>query len=43
MTLADIEASTGKGPEPDLAEGVFHAGTEDFIATMRARRDTAVQ
>lgn len=43
LTLADIEADTGKGPAPDLEGGVFHASTEDFIAAMRARRRQAAQ
>ena len=43
LTLADIDADTGKGPAPDLEGGVFHASTEDFIAAMRARRNGAAQ
>ena len=43
LTLADIEADTGKGPPPDLEGGIFHASTEDFIAAMRARRNEAAQ
>ena len=42
-TLADIEADTGRGPTPDLESGVFHASTEDFIASMRARRNGSVE
>ncbi len=37
LTLADIDADTGKGPTADLEEGEFHASTEDFIAALRAR------
>ena len=43
LTLADIDADTGKGPAPDLEGGSFHASTESFIAAMRARRDGAAQ
>ena len=43
LTLADIDADTGKGPALDLEGGVFHASTEDFLAAMRARRTNAAQ
>ena len=43
LTLADIDADTGKGPAADLEEGEFHASTEDFIAAMRARQNGSSQ
>ncbi len=43
LSLADIDADTGKGPAADLDEGEFHATTEDFIAAMRARRNGSSQ
>ena len=43
LTLADIDADTGKGPAADLEEGEFHASTEDFIAALRARRSGSSQ
>lgn len=43
LSIADIDADTGKGPPADLEEGEFHASTEDFIAAMRARRNGSSQ
>lgn len=39
LTLADIEADTGKGPAADLSDCTFHASTEDFLAALKARRN----
>ena len=39
LTLADIEADTGKGPSADLSDCTFHASTEDFLAALKARRN----
>ena len=43
LTLADIDADTGKGPAANLEEGEFHASTEDFIAALRARQNGSSQ
>ena len=37
LTLADIDADTGKGPAADLSDCTFHASTEDFITALRAQ------
>lgn len=39
LTLADIEADTGKGPAADLSDCTIHASTEDFLAALKARRN----
>lgn len=39
LTLADIDADTGKGPAADLSDCTFHASTEDFITALRAQRN----
>lgn len=39
LTLADIEASTGKGPAYDSGECTFHDNENDFIASLRAGRN----
>lgn len=39
LTLADIDADTGKGPAADLSDCTFHASTEDFLAALEARRN----
>ena len=39
LTLADIEADTGKGPAADLSDCTFHASTEDFLAALKALRN----
>ena len=43
LTLADIDADTGKGPAVNLEEGEFHASTEDFITALRARQNGSSQ
>ena len=39
LTLADIDADTGKGPAADLSDCTFHASTEDFITALKAQRN----
>lgn len=39
LTLADIDADTGKGPGADLSDCTFHASTDDFITALRAQRN----
>ena len=41
LTLADIDADTGKGPAADLTDCTFHESTEDFIAALRSQRNGA--
>ena len=39
LTLADIDADTGKGPAANSTVGKFYATTEDFIASLWADRN----
>lgn len=39
LTLADIDADTGKGPAASSSGGKFYATTEEFIASLWADRN----
>ena len=39
LTLADIDADTGKGSAGNSTVGKFYATTEDFIASLWADRN----
>ena len=41
LTLADIDADTGKGPAADLSDCTFHASTEEFLAALDALDEAA--
>lgn len=41
LTVADIDADTGKGPAADLSDCTFHADAEDFLAAVDARLNDA--
>lgn len=41
LTLADIDADTGKGPASDLSDCTFHGSTEEFIAALDALDESA--
>ena len=39
LTLADIDADTGKGSAANSTDGKFYASTEEFIASLWADRN----
>ena len=41
LTVADIDADTGKGPAADLVDCTFHADSEDFLAAVDAHLSDA--
>lgn len=41
LTVADIDADTGKGPAADVSDCTFHANSEDFLAAVDVQLNDA--